>query len=186
MADNSIENEVPETKKDSFLANFRNRYPDLPEDDGDAVYGKLGEEFDKFDKSDKAQKELGDLLASDPRSTEFLMMMRKGGNPVEFLIEKYGAGGLLERIIINSVNKDDWMTLMKAGSYDKSMAEAREEGEITGRNANIDIKKKKQIKAESRPANLGSGGGRTPVEKKGDPMLERINQITSKKSVWDD
>lgn len=264
MADNGIENEVPKTKKDSFFTNFRNRYPDLPEDDEDAVYGKLGEEFDKFDKSDKAQKELGDLLASDPRSAEFLMMMRKGGNPVEFLIEKYGDdfkaaleseegkekfagafskyvekqtkdkelqkqaeenlqtmiddldkaqqegnfsdedarkayeylygdGGLLERIIINGVNKDDWMTLMKAGSYDKSMAEAsrreveaREEGEIAGRNANIDIKKKKQTKAESVPANLGSGGGRTPVEKKGDPTLDRINQITGKKSVWDD
>lgn len=264
MAENGVENEEIKTKKETFLANLKNRYPDLPEDDEDAIYGKLGEEFDKFDKSDKAQKELGDLLASDPRSAEFLMMMRKGGNPVEFLIEKYGDdfkaaleseegkekfagafskyvekqtkdkelqkqaednlqtmiddldkaqeegnfsdedarkayeylygdGGLLDRIIINGVNKEDWMTLMKAASYDKSMAEAsrreaeaREEGEIAGRNANIDIKKKKQTKAESVPANLGSGGGRTPVGKKTDPTLDRINQLTGKKSVWDD
>lgn len=77
-------------KKDSFFTNFPTRYPDLPEEDVNAVCGKLGEEIDTFDKNDKTQTERGDLLASDPRSAEFLRMMRKGSNPVEFLIEKDG------------------------------------------------------------------------------------------------
>ena len=50
----------------------------------------MNDEFDRFDRGDKAQRELGDLLASDPRSAGFLMVMRKGGNPVEYLIENYG------------------------------------------------------------------------------------------------
>lgn len=83
-------NEAPMSRKDTFRQRFKTRYPDLPDDDEEEFYGKLGEEFDRFDRSDKAQKELGDLLASDPRSAGFLMVLRQGGNPMEFLIEQYG------------------------------------------------------------------------------------------------
>lgn len=83
-------NETPMSKKDTLLQSFRTRYPDLPEDDEEGFYGKIGEEFDRFDRSDKAQKELGELLSSDPRSAGFLMVLRNGGNPMEFLIEQYG------------------------------------------------------------------------------------------------
>lgn len=259
------ENELTVGKKDAFLQNFKTRYPDLPEDDEEELYGKLGDEFDRFDRSDKAQRELGELLASDPRSAGFLMVLRKGGNPMEFLIEQYGDdfrdalndeekakelseafskyaekqtknkdlqaraeanmqqmldeldaaqtegnftdedaanaydylygdGGLLDRIITNEITKQDWMMLMKAANYDKSLAdaatreeEARNEGVITGRNARIDEAKRKRTKVENMPSSLnaaGAGGGK-PLG--GNEALEALDAIRSnRKSVFAD
>ena len=72
------------------MERFAERYPDVTADDEEAFYGRLGDEWDRMDRSDAAQRELGELLANDPRSAGFLMVMRKGGNPMEYLIEQYG------------------------------------------------------------------------------------------------
>lgn len=260
--DQTAENQSPISKKDAFMERFSKKYPDLKSDDEESVYGKLGDDYDRFDKSEQAQKQLGDLLASDPRSAEFLMIMRKGGNPMQFLIEKYGDdfrealndegkakefadafskyaekqtqsrelqakaegniqkmlddldaaqkegsfsdedataayeylygdGGLLDRIITNDITKEDWLMLMKASSYDKmikeneaKVAEAKTEGEITGRNANIDDKKKKRTKVEGMPTTLASAGGSTNEGKPKNATLAALDKL-QKKSVWD-
>lgn len=263
MPENDIDNKPVTSKRDIFLESIRGRYPDLDVENEDEFYGRLNDEFDRFDRGDKAQRELGDLLASDPRSAGFLMVMRKGGNPVEYLIENYGDdfkaaleseegknkfseafskymerqtrdkelqkqaednlrlmiqgleeaqsegkfsdedaraayeflyadGGLLDRIVVNGVTKDDWMMLMKAANYDKSMMdaakreeEARNEGEIAGRNANIDINKRKSTKVDRLPPDLGSSGGMTsPTKKERNPTIDRLDKITGRKSVW--
>ena len=256
-----LDKEQPKTKKDAFLARFGERFPDVEQGDEEGFYGKLSEEFDKFDESRKAQQELGELLGRDPRSANFLMVMRKGGNPMEFLIEQYGdefrealadeekakefatafskyaerqaknrelqakaesnmqamldaldgaqaeggfsdeeaahayeylygESGLLERLITNEIGKDDWLMLMKAGKYDAMqadaearVAEARTEGEIAGRNANIDLQKRKRTKVEGMPGNLPASGGGNPSKPQDDGMLAFLNR--RRKSVWD-
>ena len=250
------------SSRDLFMEKFSSRFPDVKADDEDGFYRTLGEEFDRIDRSDKAQKELGELLASDPRSAGFLMVLRRGGNPMEYLIEQYGddfrealndekkakelsaafskyaerqtrnrelqeqaernmqrmldeldaakaegsftdedavkaygylygEGGLLDRIITNDIMKDDWMMLMKAADYDamksrgeQAAAEAREEGEIAGRNANIDLNKRKRTKAGNMPASVPSGRGSAGDGGQRDETLEFFDR--RRKSVWDD
>lgn len=268
MAENDIaqvaENQPEKTRREAFMERFGQRWPDVDAADEEAFYGRLSDEFDRIDRSDAAQKELGELLASDPRSAGFLMVMRKGGNPMEYLIEQYGDdfrealndeakakefseafskyaekqakdkelqaqaesnmqrmlddldaakaegsftdedaakaysylygdGGLLDRIITNDISKDDWMMLMKAANYDlmKSeanarMAEARQEGEVAGRNANIDLNKRKRTKTTDMPSDLSQAGGANKG-RKGDPLLDRLDQIVGRsRSVWED
>lgn len=257
-----VENKISKSKKDSFMERFLQKYPDVQSDDEDAVYGKIGDEFDRFDRSEEAQKELGALLSNDPRSAGFLMMLRKGGNPMEYLIEQYGDdfrealndeekakelseafskyaekqtknkdlqsqaeanmqkmldeldiaqeegqfsdedatnayeylygdGGLLDRIITNDITKEDWMMLMKAANYDKAQSEAevrekeaRQEGEITGRNATIDMNKRKRTKVEHLPSDIAASGGSVQGKKQENEMLNFLNN--RKRSVWEE
>lgn len=250
------------SKKDAFNERFAQRFPDTDASNEDAYYDALSGEFDRIDRSDKAQRELGDLLAKDPRSAGFLMVLKDGGNPMEFLIEQYGddfrdalndkakakelasafakyterkaneqamaeqaesnlqsmldeldaaqkdgsfkdedatkaydylygEGGLLDRILTNEIKKDDWLMLMKAANYDAMLAdadnrvtEARTEGEITGRNANIDLQKRKREKATKMPSSVKSAGGGGVSESRRDDFLSMLDEKT--KSVWDD
>lgn len=246
--------------RDTFRERFSSRFPDVNADDEEAYYGALNGEFDRVEASDKAQKQLGEALARDPRSAGFLMVMMKGGNPMEYLIEQYGEdfrealndeekakeladafakhaekraesdklraqaaenmqamvdaldaaqadgsfadedaanafeylyadGGLLDRILVNEVKKEDWMMLMKAAKYDDMLkeneakvAEAREEGEVAGRNANIDIQKKKKSQVNAMPSNVPSNGSVRKAPNK-DKFLAMLDEKT--KSVWD-
>lgn len=255
------ENETNISKRESFMKLFGKRFPDISAEDEEAFYGKLNDEFDRIDRSDKAQQELGELLVKDPRSAGFLMVLRKGGNPMEFLIEQYGddfrealedeekakelsvafskyaekqaknkelqekaesnmqkmlddldsaqkggnftdedatkayeylygEGGLLDRIITNEISTDDWTMLMKAANYDAMQAdakakieEAKIEGEITGRNANIDEKKKRRSKVESMPSAISPNGKEKPSSEPENGMLKFLDN--RKKSVWD-
>lgn len=259
---NTVTEEAPaKTGRDTFRERFGKRFPDVNADDEEAYYGALNGEFDRMEASDKAQRELGEVLARDPRSAGFLMVLKSGGNPMEYLIEQYGDdfrdalndeekskelaaafakhaekraksdelraqadanmqamvdaldaaqkdgsfadddavkafeylyadGGLLDRILVNDIKKEDWMMLMKAAKYDDmiaeneaKVAEAREEGEIAGRNANIDIQKKKKSQVKAMPSNVPSNGSVKPAQKK-DDFLSMLDQKT--KSVWDD
>ena len=107
-------------------------------------------------------------------------------NAFEYL---YADGGLLDRILVNDIKKEDWMMLMKAAKYDDMMkenemkvAEAKEEGEIAGRNANIDIQKKKKAQVKAMPGNVPSTGSVRQAPKK-DKFLSMLDEKT--KSVWD-
>lgn len=247
------------------MERFAERYPDVTADDEEAFYGRLGDEWDRMDRSDAAQRELGELLANDPRSAGFLMVMRKGGNPMEYLIEQYGEdfrealndetkakefsaafskyaekqakdkelqaqaeanmqrmlddldaakaegsftdddaakayaylygdGGLLDRIITNDIMKDDWLMLMKAANYDLMQQdakareiEARQEGEVAGRNANIDLNKRRRTKTANLPSDVSQSGRGDAGGRKGDPLLDRLDQIVGRsRSVWED
>lgn len=262
---NVIENELdnnpaPKTRKDSFNERFGKKYPDVSMEDEDAYYGALTDEFDRIEKSDEQQRILGEMLGRDPRSAGLLMVMKNGGNPMEYLIESYGEdfrealndeekakdfaaafakniekraeseklraqaqaniqtmldaldaaqadgsfsddeaakafdylygdGGLLDRILVNDIKKEDWMMLMKAENYDRMKAEgeeaaktAREEGLVEGRNANIDIQKKKQTQAKKMPGSIPSSSSVRPAKKK-DDFLAMLDEKT--KSVWD-
>ena len=258
---NQATEEAPvKSGRDTFRERFGQRFPDVNAEDEEAYYGALNGEFDRMEASDKAQRELGEVLARDPRSSGFLMVLKNGGNPMEYLIEQYGDdfrealndevkakefaaafaknvenrakaeelkaqananmeamvealdaaqadgsfadedamkafeylyadGGLLDRILVNDIKKEDWMMLMKAAKYDDMMKEnevavanAREEGEVAGRNANIDIQKKKQTKAKSIPGNVPSNGSVKTAPKK-DKYLSFLEE--KGRSVWD-
>lgn len=103
----------------------------------------------------------------------------------------YGEGGLYDRILTNEISKDDWTLMMKAAKYDDMLAdadvrvnEARQEGEITGRNANIDINKRKQDKSKGLPTQMASSSGSVVEPRKKDGFLEMLD--SRRKSVWDD
>jgi len=254
--ENLIDNQDVLSRKEAFLSRYKERYPELPDGDEDAFYGRLSDDFDKFDKSETAQRELGELLASDPRSAGFLMVMRKGGNPLEFLIEQYGddfrdalndegkakelsaafskylekqaknrelqkmadenmsvmvesiervqqeggysdeemtnayqylygEGGLLDRIITNGVTAEDWVMLLKASRFEKAVEEARAEGEVAGRNQSIQLNKRKTTEARNMPADISSQSGKTASVKTNNEALAMLDNITSKKSVFD-
>ena len=76
--------------RDKFRERFGKRVPEVNADDEEAYYGALNGEFDRMEASDNAQRELGEVLARDPRSAGFLMRLKSGGNPMEYLIEQYG------------------------------------------------------------------------------------------------
>lgn len=251
---------VTPSGRDAFRERFGKRFPDVNAEDEEAYYGALNNEFDRVARSDEEQKRLGELLARDPRSAGFLMVLKNGGNPMEYLIEQYGEdfrdalndevkakefasafakhidnktkseelrkqseanrqamidaldaaqkdgsftdddaakafeylyadGGLLDRILVNDIKKEDWMMLMKAAKYDDmvkeneaKVAEAHDEGVIEGRNANIDIQKKKMDKAKAMPGAVPSGGRVKSAPKK-DAFLDMLDKKT--KSVWD-
>ena len=257
---NNPEEVAVKNGRDTFRERFGKRFPDVNAEDEESYYGALNGEFDRIEKSDAAQRELGDILAKDPRSAGFLMVLKNGGNPVEYLIEQYGDdfrdalndeekakefaaafaknvekraeseklraqadanmqsmldaldsaqadgsfadddavnafeylyadGGLLDRILVNDIKKEDWLMLMKAAKYDDmvkenelKVAEAKEEGEIAGRNANIDIQKKKKDQVKAMPSNVPSNGSVKPAPKK-DKFLAMLDEKT--KSVWD-
>lgn len=246
--------------KDSFGERFGKKFPDVDAQDEEAYYGALNGEFDRVERMDAAQRELGELLGRDPRSAGFLMALKNGDNPMEYLIEQYGDdfrealndedkakefaaafaknaekraeserlreessknlqamvdaldeaqkdgsftdddavkafeylyadGGLMDRILVNDIKKEDWMMLLKATKYDDMMAEnevkvseAREEGEVAGRNANIDIQKKKKAQAQKMPGHVPGMGSVRPQTKKSD-FLAMLDEKT--KSVWD-
>lgn len=250
---------TPKTGKDTFGERFGKRFPDIDAQDEEAYYGALNGEFDRVERMDAEQRELGELLGRDPRSAGFLMVLKKGGNPMEYLIEQYGDdfrdalndeekakelaaafaknaekraeseklraeseknmqamvdaldaaqadgsftdddavkafeylyadGGLMDRILVNDIKKEDWMMLMKAAKYDDmvkeneaKVAEARNEGEVAGRNANIDLQKRKQTKAKEMPVSVPSAGSVRPQNKK-DDFLSMLDEKT--KSVW--
>ena len=101
----------------------------------------------------------------------------------------YADGGMLDRILVNDIKKEDWMLLMKAAKYDvmlkekdMDVADARAEGEVAGRNANIDIQKKKQSQVKAMPSNVPSNGSVKTAPKK-DKYLSMLDEKT--KSVWD-
>ena len=257
---NKTEEAPIKSGKDTFRERFSSRFPDVNAENEEAYYGALNGEFDRMEKSDAAQKELGELLGRDGRSAGFLMVLKNGGNPMEYLIEQYGEdfrdalndeekakefaaafaknlekraeadklraqadanmqgmidaldkaqadggfsdddaakafeylyadGGLLDRILVNDIKVEDWLMLMKAAKYDdmlkqneEKVAEAREEGEIAGRNANIDIQKKKKSQVKAMPSNIPSNGSVKPAVKK-DKFLSMLDEKT--KSVWD-
>lgn len=254
--------ETKPSNRDAFMNRFRERYEDVDSDDEEAFYGKLGEEMDRLDKSDKDLKDFSELIGRDPRTVGFLMVLKRGENPVNYLLEHYGEdfraaledeskaeefaeavskhiekvskdaslreeaeknlqgmlddleaaqeegtfsdeqaveayeflygeGGLLDRVIKNAVTKDDWLMLMKASDYDRmkqtgeaEAEEARREGEIAGRNATIDMNKRKRTQASRMPSNPGGGSAVSPKPKdKGLEVLEGI--VNRKKSIWE-
>jgi hypothetical protein len=254
---NSPDNQGVVSKKDSFLSKYSERRPDLREDDEESFYGSLSEDFDRFDRNEAAERELVDLLASDPRSAGFLMVMRKGGNPLEFLIEQYGddfrealndegkakelsaafskylekqtkdcelqkqadenmsamvdaiervqqeggysdeemanaykylygEDGLLDRIITNGVTAEDWLMLLKASRYERAVEDARAEGEVVGRNQNIQLNRRKTTEARNMPADVSSQSGKVASDKSQNEALAMLDRVTSRKSVFDD
>jgi hypothetical protein len=63
------------------------------------------------------------------------------------------------------------------------VAQAKEEGEVAGRNANIDIQKRKQTQAKAAMGNVPSNGSVKTAPKK-DKYLSFLEE--KGRSVWDD
>lgn len=165
--------------------------------DDEEKAAELSEAFSKYlekqvknkELQDKAEENLQKMLDElDAAQAEGSFSDDNATKAYDYL---YGEGGLLERIITNEVSKADWMLLMKAADYDKmksdaehKIIEAREEGEIVGRNANIDMNKRKRTSLSSMPSDINASGGKTREEKPKNGALDFFN--SRRKSVWED
>jgi len=54
---NLIDNQGFVSGGNAFLSRYKERYPELPDGDKNAIYGRKSDDFDKFDKSETAKGE---------------------------------------------------------------------------------------------------------------------------------
>ena len=93
----------------------------------------------------------------------------KKANVAARLIDVYEKG------LTNAYDEDDFEMAYKALSYDKDVAVARQEGEVSGRNAKIQSQRRTRTPQEGMPpSGAGSRGMRMPAP-----------QPPEKKNIWD-
>lgn len=97
---------------------------------------------------------------------------------------------LLEQVfndfLVGKVTREGIEAMIKSTSYDDAVNEAGAEGEIRGRNAQIQTKRKASLKGDGLPQ--GGGGGNKPKAQQGDdPNLGALNRYGSnRRSIWDE
>lgn len=88
------EEQAVKSKRDEFTERLRAKYPDEAFDDDDALFGRIGADYDQYDKSLGEYKDregkLADMFAQDPRSARLVMAMKDGEDPTVTLIRMYG------------------------------------------------------------------------------------------------
>ncbi len=82
------------SKRDAHLARLKKNYPDKEFEDDEALFGQIGEDYDRYESENSAMREreqtLSDMFAKDPRSAYFLNDMRQGVDPVIGLVRRFG------------------------------------------------------------------------------------------------
>ena len=90
MADN---NEV-KSRRDQHLERLRNKYPEKKFEDDEEIYGQISDDYDQYEQELKTYQDrdnsLADMLATDPRSAQFLTDMHNGRDPVIGLVRNFG------------------------------------------------------------------------------------------------
>ena len=70
------------------------KYPDKNFDDDEAFAGQVSDDYDDYDKRladyQKNEQAIGDMFATDPRATSFLMEWKDGSDPVVALVRTFG------------------------------------------------------------------------------------------------
>lgn len=103
--DNGIKPTIPPTppaappsypNRDKVRQRIRERHPDrdFPDDDDEAFYGQINDDYDedqrRLDDYKSHESQLSDMFAADPRSASFLISWSKGGDPVVELVKQFG------------------------------------------------------------------------------------------------
>ncbi len=90
----SIENNQTKTKRDLVLERMKARHPEMDFADDEALFGRIGDDYDDYDKKmsdyQDREKSLATMFTSDPRSAAFLMSWRDGDDPVVNLVRQFG------------------------------------------------------------------------------------------------
>lgn len=87
-------NENVRSKRDVLNERLKGKYPDKDFSDDEAFYGQISDDYDAYDQElDKYRADneaFSKMLDTDPRSADFIVSMRNGGDPVVELIRRFG------------------------------------------------------------------------------------------------
>lgn len=82
------------SKRDSFKERMKGKYPDKDFEDDEVFFGQINDDYDNYDNELSGYKEregkFADMFSSDPRSANFLMNWKNGGDPVVELVRQFG------------------------------------------------------------------------------------------------
>lgn len=82
------------SKRDMLRERLSKKYPDKNFDDDEAFAGQVSDDYDDYDKRladyQKNEQAIGDMFATDPRATSFLMEWKDGSDPVVALVRTLG------------------------------------------------------------------------------------------------
>ncbi|MCR5547342.1 MAG: hypothetical protein K6F25_01155 [Bacteroidales bacterium] len=83
--------EPAKSKRDAFLSG---RYPDRQFADDEELFGQVGQDFDNLENERNTlaqrEKEFSDFLSADPRNAGLLMRIKRGEDPLLWLVRQYG------------------------------------------------------------------------------------------------
>lgn len=154
---------------------FGDELSDLGTEEGRNKFsGNLKNWRDRKAENDRLTKE------SDDNWNAFLEKLNTWGNSKGLDNEKKAnvAGRLMdvyEKGLTNAYDEDDFEMAYKALSYDQDVAVARQEGEVSGRNAKIQSQRRTRTPQEGMPpSGAGTRGMHMPAPK-----------APEKKSIWD-
>lgn len=89
-----LDNEKVKSKRDVLNERLKGKYPEKDFSDDEAFYGQISDDYDEYDKEldkYKADNEaFSAMLDADPRSADFIVSMRNGGDPVVEMIRRFG------------------------------------------------------------------------------------------------
>ena len=88
------DNQEVKTKRQLLNERLQGRYPDIDVNDDEAVFGRISDDYDQYDNDiagyQEREKAFADMFDKDPRSADFLMNWREGGDPVVALVRNFG------------------------------------------------------------------------------------------------
>lgn len=92
------DNKEVKSKRDMVAERMRSRHPDAQFDDDEALFGKIGEDFDDFDNRIKGfqdrENAFAGMFGSDPRTANFLMDWKNGKDPLVEFARRFGKDAL--------------------------------------------------------------------------------------------
>lgn len=103
------ENQNIKSRREQFSERLKKKHPDSEYTDDEALFGQINDDYDEYDKQIEGysgrEKELTDLMVSDPRAAQFLTDMAKGNDPWLAVINRLGIDGVTD--LINDPSKQE-------------------------------------------------------------------------------
>lgn len=92
------DNKEVKSKRDLITERMRSRYPDAQFEDDEALFGKIGDDFDDYDNRIKGfqdrENAFAGMFGSDPRTANFLMDWKNGKDPLVEFARRFGKDAL--------------------------------------------------------------------------------------------
>lgn len=92
------DNKEVKSKRDLITERMRSRYPDAQFEDDEALFAKIGDDFDDYDNRIKGfqdrENAFAGMFGSDPRTANFLMDWKNGKDPLVEFARRFGKDAL--------------------------------------------------------------------------------------------
>ena len=158
------DNKEVKSKRDLVAERMRSRHPDTQFDDDEALFGRIGEDFDDYDNRIKGYQDrenaFAGMFGSDPRSANFLMDWKNGKDPLVEFARRFGKDAL-----------EDEAKLEEIAAANKEYLERMAENDRLEQQYQENIAKSLDLASEFEQEN-----GLT--EEQGNQVLDLISQIS--------